>query len=336
MVCTSVATVCAFDPPQAWLLDAGVSSNPRLQPRLHLQQGPIDLIIAAEGSPTEVRKAYRQATLAFHDVLSVLAAQLPELRKPLLDDGPRTVNGDVAARMVAACRPFYAYQLTPMIAVAGSVADYICNAMLAGRCLQKVQVNNGGDIALSLNAGSSCLIGINTSLQSTTHVDTITIHPDENIGGVATSGWQGRSHSLGIADAVTVLAPNCASADTAATLVANAVNLPNSKKITRRPAMSLSPDSDLGNRLVTVDVAVLTTSERAQALEAGSRLATCFCDAGLVQAVYLHLQGQSRVVTSPSLDVANLTHKSNRACVKHCQVATSNNHFQHMSPTLTA
>ena len=31
--------------------------------------------------------------------------------------------------------------------------------------------------------------------------------------GVATSGWRGRSHSLGIADSVTVVARNAAAAD---------------------------------------------------------------------------------------------------------------------------
>ena len=44
--------------------------------------------------------------------------------------------------------------------------------------------------------------------------------------GIATSGWRGRSFSLGIADAVTVLAATAAEADAAATMIANAVDLP--------------------------------------------------------------------------------------------------------------
>ena len=66
--------------------------------------------------------------------------------------------------------------------------------------------------------------------------------------GVATSGWRGRSFSLGIADAVTVLAATAAAADAAATIIANAVDLPGHPAIARRPASELEDDSDLGDR----------------------------------------------------------------------------------------
>jgi hypothetical protein len=56
--------------------------------------------------------------------------------------------------------------------------------------------------------------------------DRLTIRSEDGVRGVATSGWRGRSFSLGIADAVTVLARSGAEADAAATLIANAVNLP--------------------------------------------------------------------------------------------------------------
>jgi ApbE superfamily uncharacterized protein (UPF0280 family) len=67
---------------------------------------------------------------------------------------------------------------------------------------------------------------------------------------VATSGWRckgkgGRSFSFGIADAVTVLAGSAAAADAAATVIANAVDLPGHGAITRRPASAIDPDSDL-------------------------------------------------------------------------------------------
>ena len=64
--------------------------------------------------------------------------------------------------------------------------------------------------------------------------------------GIATSGWRGRSFSLGIADAVTVLADRAAAADAAATIIANAVDLPGHPAIVRVPACELAPDSDLG------------------------------------------------------------------------------------------
>ena len=79
----------------------------------------------------------------------------------------------------------------------------------------------------------------------------VTVRAHEPIRGVATSGRHGRSFSLGIADAVTVLAADAAGADAAATVIANAVDLPGHPAIKRVPASDLEPESDLGSRLIT-------------------------------------------------------------------------------------
>ena len=84
--------------------------------------------------------------------------------------------------------------------------------------------------------------------------------------GAATKGAGGRSFSLGIADAVTVLAAIAAAADAAATIIANAVDLPGHPAIRRVPASEIDPDSDLGDRLVTVTVGRLFESEIRAAL----------------------------------------------------------------------
>ena len=83
---------------------------------------------------------------------------------------------------------------------------------------------------------------------------TMVIDADDPSRGVATSGRHGRSFSLGIADAVTVLARTASQADAAATIIANAVDLPGHPAIVRCPACDLQPDSDLGARLVTREV----------------------------------------------------------------------------------
>jgi ApbE superfamily uncharacterized protein (UPF0280 family) len=111
---------------------------------------------------------------------------------------------------------------------------------------------------------------------------------------VATSGWRGRSFSLGIADAVTVLARDGAAADAAATLIANAVDLPGHTAIVRRPARELTPDSDLGDRPVTVAVARLDPAEAAAALESGHAVAEAFRSRGWIVAAALFLQNQTR------------------------------------------
>ncbi|RUX90314.1 UPF0280 family protein, partial [Mesorhizobium sp. M7A.F.Ca.CA.004.04.1.1] len=134
-------------------------------------------------------------------------------------------------------------------AVAGSVADETLAALLAGRKLDRAYVNNGGDCAIHIGRGQS--MGLAVAGTGNGMADRITIRAEDGVRGVATSGWRGRSFSLGIADAVTVLARTGAEADAAATLIANAVDLPGNPAIKRIPAHELSPDSDLGARLVT-------------------------------------------------------------------------------------
>jgi ApbE superfamily uncharacterized protein (UPF0280 family) len=113
---------------------------------------------------------------------------------------------------------------------------------------------------------------------------------------VATSGRHGRSFSLGIADAVTVLAPSAAMADAAATLLANAVDLPGHPAVCRTPAASLQPDSDLGDRPVTRHVGALMPAEVAAALDAGCAFGRSILKRGLIFGAALHLMGETRIL----------------------------------------
>ncbi|WP_417208402.1 UPF0280 family protein [Antarctobacter sp.] len=269
---------------------AGLSPNGRLR----LIHGPIDLIVTAEGPVKAIRAAYARARDAFAPVLTTLASELPRLRAP---QGP-DLTGPVARRMQLATDRFAPTFVTPMAAVAGSVADHILAAMLIpDHSLDRAHVNNGGDIALWTGT---------TPLSLAICEDPVTgaagarasVAAGDGIGGIATSGWRGRSHSLGIADAVTVLGRDAATADAAATLIANAVNLPDHPGIRRTPARSLAPDSDLGDRLVTTDVAPLSDRALTRALAAGLIVAKAYRDRGLIVAACLACQGMRRTVGS--------------------------------------
>ena len=133
----------------------------------------------------------------------------------------------MARRMVAAVMP-YATQcfITPMAAVAGAVAEEILAAMLSVADLARAYVNDGGDIALHLSAGENFVVGMVERPDRPSLFGTTTLNASDAVRGIATSGWRGRSFSLGIADAVTVLADSAAAADAAATIIANAVDLP--------------------------------------------------------------------------------------------------------------
>ncbi|MER8545855.1 UPF0280 family protein [Mesorhizobium sp. M0684] len=260
--------------------------------RLHLNHGPIDLIVEAFGEASECSAAYRQAVARFQTILVELVEELPELRRPAASR-PRAFAGPTARRMEVAVVPLAKQFITPMAAVAGSVADEVLGALLAGRRLERAYVNNGGDSAIYLGHGQSMMLAI----AGTGHglADRLTIRPEDGIRGVATSGWRGRSFSLGIADAVTVLARTGAEADAAATLIANAVDLPGHPAVRRVRARDLAPDSDLGDRLVTQGVGLLSAAEIDIALEGGFAVAEEFRRRGLIAAAALFLGGQARI-----------------------------------------
>lgn len=251
--------------------------------RLHLQHGPIDILAEAFGDPVAVRAGYARAAARFSTVLRELVAELPALRS----EGA-TVAGGIALAMAAAVAPFRPAFITPMAAVAGAVADAVL-AALAGPGIRRAYVNNGGDIALWLTPGER----LTCALAVTGGLDRVAVRAVDPVRGIATSGWRGRSFSLGIADAVTVVARTAAMADAAATMIANAVDLDH-PGIGRRPACDVQCDSDLGHRLVTVGMPVLSTVERATALDAGLRAAEGYRARGLIAGAALFLQGGAR------------------------------------------
>ena len=272
--------------------------------RLHLQDGPIDLIVEAQGEAVALRLAYEAAARRFTGLLDELCAELASLRAQA-DPVFCPLSGRVARRMHGAVAPFAAETfITPMAAVAGAVAEDILGAMTHAAPLRRAAVNNGGDIALHIAEGERFRVGLvdrpdRPSLFG--HVDLDAASP---VRGIATSGRRGRSFSLGIADAVTILATTAAAADAAATVVANAVDLPGHPAVTRRPAADIQPDNDLGPRLVTRDVGPLSRDDIAAALDAGENRAEDLLRRGLILGAALHLHGGTRAVGPVGLPAA--------------------------------
>lgn len=276
--------------------------------RLHLNHGPIDVVLEAWGEAGEVALAYAQVEAVFPDVLPALARELPILRS---GDPARwaALEGPVARRMAAACARFPDVFVTPMAAVAGAVADHLRDALIAKRDLAKAYVNDGGDIALHLTPGAKLVCGVVAEIVAPSLDAIVDLTASMGIGGIATSGRAtkgkgGRSFSLGIADAATVLAADAATADAAATLIANAVDLPGHKGISRVPAVELDPDSDLGARPVTVEIGPLTPAETALALDNGLAVAEQFLRRGAIVGAFLALNGERRICGAPTIALA--------------------------------
>ena len=266
--------------------------------RWHLQHGPMDIIVQAEGDALAVAAAHARAWVRFEGLLQELVRELPGLRAPV-GEGDCPLQGPVARRMWQACRPFRQDFITPMAAVAGSVAQELLACYVVDG-VQRAWVNNGGDIALHLAAGETARVGVYADLAALDAAQlqqgllldgAFSIASTLPVRGIATSGWRGRSHSLGIADSVTILAATAAQADAAATVVANAVNV-HDAGIVRRPAWEVKDDSDLGSIPVTVDVPQLPAALVRQALQAGLEKAQAVQAGGHLWCALLSCQGQ--------------------------------------------
>ena len=269
--------------------------------RLNLRHGPIDLIVEMFGADAEVARAYDQASRYFDGLLDDLVKELALLRRPIGSVYPM-FRHSVARAMARAVRPHGEDFITPMAAVAGAVADAVLDAAVQGVDLQKGYVNNGGDIAFFLAPGASLDAGVVADLVQGGLAGSVRLSHDMAVRGIATSGWRGRSHSGGIADAVTVLAATAADADAAATMIANRVDIDH-PGIERAPASSLDPDSDLGELPVTVAVGALPLGARRAAILSGLDRARGLHAQGIIQGAMLTLGDQVATVGSMGADV---------------------------------
>lgn len=275
---------------------------------LHLQHGPSDVLVSVDADTDYARIAACQAAAdAFEPVLRRLVANLGWLRREVdllsagetngewqLSPDQATAPCQVSRRMLLAAGRFAEQRVTPMAAVAGATADHLLEAIVQQPGIRKAWVNNGGDIAFALTPGQQMDCGIVSRLDDPAVESSVTIECTDTVRGIATSGRAisgqgGRSFSLGIADAVTVLAENAAIADVAATLVANRVDLPGHPGITRVAACELDPDSDLGERPIVTAVNGVSEPQMVCALRRAAGYARELVQSGLISAVALSL-----------------------------------------------
>jgi hypothetical protein len=269
--------------------------------RWHFQHGPIDLVIGIDGDARAAAAAIEDCWRAFADVLPTLVAELPALRSPWTET--LHLHGPVASAMGRACAPYvrlFDLFITPMAAVAGAVADHLIVA-LRRPGIERAYINNGGDIALHLTGAASFDVGLVANVAAPQLDGCLRVAAPHPVRGVATSGWRGRSFSLGIADSVTVLAATGARADAAATMIANHVNVEH-PAIGRAPADQLRDDTDLGARLVTVEVPALPAQAVDAALDRGVAFAQRCQRHGLIHAALLTLQGRARMLNAQSAE----------------------------------
>jgi uncharacterized protein len=268
--------------------------------RSHWQHGPIDIVMDLHGAKLQIDSAKQAMWLRFPQVLSELMLELTALRSNCFELKDGDLKGAIANRMRSAVLPFYQQFITPMAAVAGSVAQELLNIATTFD-LSKVIVNNGGDIAIFGQDSEIIKIAL---LVPAGIAEFFFNEPREF--GVATSGWSGRSFSLGIADAVTVVANTASQADAAATMIANAVGAEiQHSAIQRMPASILKDDTDLGDRLVTTQVEPLPQTLVTEVLLQGQQYANELLKRDLILSATLSLQGQSVIVADSANRLAH-------------------------------
>lgn len=261
--------------------------------RVFFDYGPASMVVTARRGDEELSALAAAAFPFLRDSLAEIAGALPILRQfpkgmdySELTGLPRVM----AESVVATGEP----TLTPMAAVAGTVADAVADWLFA-RGADLVAVNNGGDVALRLGEGRSIRMGILPDLNGRV-TDVVEIRAEDGIGGVCTSGLGGRSLTRGVAGGVTVFSRRCALADACATHIANCSYI-ESPRVHTCLAGDIEPESDIASLRIVTAVEPLLPEERKRALAQVRQEAARQAERGNLVRVFADIQGERLAFT---------------------------------------
>ena len=194
-------------------------------------------------------------------------------------------KSQIAKKMNDSTQIFLPRFITPLASVAGAISETLLDKILSKFDLEKIYINNGGDAAIFLKKKQKLKF-----LVATTNSFLINLEGDNCKYGIATSGWKGRSFSMGIADSVTTIAESSAIADAAATIIANETNIKNHKNVKKKAANKIDEYSDLKNKLVTTSVGELSANDIQNALEKGTKTAKSLIGKKIILTALLNIK----------------------------------------------
>lgn len=249
--------------------------------------GPMRLVIRAWKDSRPQQELGQQAAEKSFACLEAVAKH-----KTVLSDLAGNIQAlppnAVAQRMIESARAIGDFDLTPMAAVAGTIADAVADWLFM-RGATKVVVDNGGDVAIRLASNETAAVGIRPRISHLDISHVLNLDDRKPSWGVTTSGRGGRSLTRGIASGVTVIAENASIADAAATSIANACVVEDSS-IVQIPAEQMDPNSDLKGINVTVDVGALSQDKMMQAVRAALSKADILCRRKLIVGALIALE----------------------------------------------
>lgn len=252
--------------------------------------GPMRLVIDARvGKVPQPQQAVRAADEAVR-FLEAVARSRPFLGRDYRRLMPH-ITDPLALKMVASVKVVGDQDLTPMAAVAGTIADAVAD-FLFERGMTRVLVDNGGDVAIRSCDGEPVTVGIRSQVDTKSISHAIVLGPEGTAWGIATSGLGGRSLTRGVVDAATIVAADASLADAAATAVANASYVEHSAVI-QKPAEKIDPFTDISGLEVTVNVGPLPEEKKHQAIDHAIRRAEELVQHGLILGAFVAFQGKT-------------------------------------------
>jgi len=233
---------------------------------MFLEIGPASLVILGEKDGESYVFQKNKLVEKVEDILHEIREFLPVLKQEAHKIKNTKHMSNVPKKMVEAVKIIDEMSLTPMAAVAGSVSDAL-KEFLKNEGLDLISVNNGGDISIFNKNGRELKIDIGDIRTGESSLNSLIIDQITDYG-LATSGFGGRSFTLGLADSVTVIAATGALADAAATFICNCTNM-ETDQVIRRKASEIDPLTDIPDYEVTIKINGLNSFDIMKSLENG-------------------------------------------------------------------
>lgn len=262
-----------------------------------IHSGPMLMSISVSNAGKPIVYLAKKGTEKALENLETLARFRNLITKNIREISLGELLPSIVQRMVLSSQKFEDPTVTPLIAVAGAGADEVAEFIFNTGRADKVVVNNGGDIAIRLKNEESVRVGIKSNMTNKLLTHVITITPSNMIGGVATSGFGGRSFTRGIANAAVAIAEDATSADVAATLIANATDV-ECPSVIKVLAKELYQATDIPDLWVTKKIGHLEKFQIEEALDRGMRKAEIFQERGLILGTFLAIKDQFRISKS--------------------------------------
>ncbi len=182
----------------AWLADGK---------RLHLRNGPVNLIIQAFGQPAQLGRAYEAGIERARALVVELAEDLPRLQ------AQEAFLSAVGLRAAAATQAVPG-GLPPVAALTGAIADEVLTAMTQAGAFARGFVNNHGAVAFHLAEGESLTPQAMDWPEFSRYDSTrVPIPSAARARGMAAGGWHYHGFAFGCVDRIYTAAPSAAVAE---------------------------------------------------------------------------------------------------------------------------